>query len=134
MDDPVLTTLKQIIDSSTQLSAWALAVLGGTVAAIVSTSHRRPDSLCLRMSYLLFLPGWIAVGYSLYLGNVLSGKYLASLMVKRDQIATIASQVNDAYAGQRLYLLWSLAFFGLWLTVFLLYWVFGEPFGETEKK
>ena len=133
MFDPT-ATLKQIVDSAMQLSSWGLAVFGGTVAAIVSTSHRRPDRLTLRLPYLLFLPGWVALGYSLYLGNFLSGKYLASLMVKSDQVATIGAQVNDIYADQRFYFLWSLVFFGLWLTFFLLIWIFVETLQKGEKK
>jgi hypothetical protein len=126
--------LKQIVESSTQLSGWALAILGGTVAAIVSTSYRRPDELKLRLPYLLFLPGWSAIGYSLFLGNALSGKYLASLMVKPDQVSIIASQINDVYADQRFYLLCSLIFFGLWLTIFTMYWIFLDALQKVEKK
>ena len=128
-----LSTLKQIVDSSTQLSGWALSVLGGTVAAIVSTSYRRPDAIQYRLAYLLFLPGWAAVAYSLYLGNVLSGKYLASLMVRAEHVAIIAAQVNDTYSDQRQFLLWSLIFFGLWLLIYLLSWIFVESL-QKEKK
>ena len=80
--------LKLVMDSSSQLSGWALAIVGGSVAVIVSTSYRRPDALRWRLLYLLFLPGWICIAYSLYLGNKLVGKYLASIMVRQEQIAS----------------------------------------------
>jgi hypothetical protein len=129
-----LSTLKQIVDSSAQLSAWALTVLGGTVATIVSTSYRRPDALSIRLPYLLFLPGWAAVGYSLYLGNLIVGKYLAALMVSPERVANIAAQINDVYGDQRFYLFSSLVFFGLWLVIYLLLWIFLTNIQKVENK
>jgi hypothetical protein len=118
--------LKHVMDNSSQLISWALSIGGGTVAVIVSTSYRRPDSLPWRLPYLLFIPGWICIGYSLYLGNNLVGKYLASTMVRQEQIEIIGSQVNNIYADQRAYLLYSLVFFGLWLLIYMLSWIFSE--------
>ena len=126
--------LKQVMESSSQLSAWALAIGGGTVADIVSTSYRRPVLMAWRLPYLLFIPGWVCIGYSLFLGNQLVGKYLASIMVHKEQIGIIASQVNNIYADQRTYLLISLLFFGLWLLFYMLSWVFTESFHTGEKK
>ena len=126
--------LKQIYDSSSQLSGWALAILGGTVAAIASTSYRRPEALMFRLPYLLFLPGWAAIAKSLYLGNILSGKYIATLLVKADVATIISSQINDAYASQRYYLFLSIAFFGLWLVLSLTIWIFVSALQKEEKK
>lgn len=126
--------LKQVMDSSTQLSGWALVIGGGTVAVIVSTSYRRPDSLGWRLPYLFFIPGWGCIGYCLHLGNSLVGKYLASIMVREDQVAVIASQVNDIFASQHAYLLYSLGFFGLWLLTYVLSWIFSETFQTGDDK
>ncbi len=126
--------LKQVMDSSTQLSGWALVIGGGTVAVIVSTSYRRPDTLRWRLPYLLFIPGWGCIGYSLQLGNNLVGKYLASIMVREDQVAVIASQVNDIFESQHAYLLYSLGFFGLWLLTYMLFWIFSETFQTGDNK
>lgn len=126
--------LKHVMDSSSQLSAWALTIGGGSVAVIVSTSYRRPESLYLRLPYLLFLPGWGCIGYSLYLGNQLVGKYLASIMVRQEQMVVIASQVNDIYADQRRFLFLSLFFFGFWLIFFLVTWVYTDLFHSGGKK
>jgi len=125
--------LKQVMENSSQLSGWALVIGGGTVAVIVSTSYRRPDSLLWRLPYLLFIPGWMCLGYSLYLGNNLVGKYLASIMVEQKQAAVIASQVNDIYATQHSYLLYSLEFFGLWLLIYMLFWIFSESFHTGQN-
>ncbi len=131
----ILDALKQIMDSSSQLSGWALAIVGGSVAVIVSTSYRRPEALRWRLLYLLFLPGWICIGYSLYLGNELVGKYLAAITVRnKELVVTIASNVNDIYSDQRVYLLYSLVFFGLWLLIYLLSWIFVETFHKGDNK
>lgn len=118
-----LSILKQISDSSTQLSTYALAVFGGAVAAVLGTSYRRPHQLRWRLPFLLFVPGWIYLGMSLYSGNVISRRYLAATMVKQTDLRDIASQVNNDYADQHKWLLMSLVFFGAWLITYLLYWV-----------
>jgi hypothetical protein len=133
--EQIIDALRQVMASSSQLSAWALAIIGGSVAVIVGTSYRRPDALRWRIPYLLFLPGWACIGYSLYLGNKLVGSYLAAIMGRNQElISSIASQVNDMYAGQRIYLLLSLVFFGLWLLIYLLSWIFVEPFLKGDRK
>lgn len=128
------SVLKEVLDSSSQLSGWALAMVGGSVVVIVSTSYRRPDALLWRLPYLLFVPGWICIAFSLYLGNKIVGKYLASLMVHQEQISNIAFQVNDIYSDQRVYFLLSLVFFGLWLLIHLISWVFVETVHAGDKK
>lgn len=125
--------LKQVLDSSSQLSAWALAVLGGSVAAIVSASHHRPATFTARIPYFLFLPGWFFLGCSLYLGDQLTGKYLASTMVRTTEIAKIASQINDVYSDQRAYFLCSLASFAGWLVAYLVAWICMKTFHKEEK-
>jgi uncharacterized membrane protein len=129
MTDTV-TVLKQILDSSAQLSTTGLAVIGGTVAVVVGTSYRRPDAMRWRLPILLFAPGWICVGWSLYLANVIAGRYLASTMVNTSDLAKIAERVNDDYGNQRFWLLASLIFFGAWLMISLYLWVFVD----TNKK
>lgn len=128
------SVLKEVLDSSTQLSGWALAIIGGSVVVIAGTSYRRPESLWWRLPYLLFVPGWLCIAISLYLGNEIVGKYLASLMVHQEQILNIASQVNDIYANQRFCLLLSLVCFGLWLLIYLLSWIFAETFHGGDKR
>lgn len=132
MVDP--SVLKHVMESSSQLSTWALAIFAGSVAVVVSTSYRRPESLRWRLLYLLFIPGWASIGYSLHLANTLVGKYLASIMGSPDRIDLIAYRVNEIYADQLDYLLFSLAFFGLWLLTYLLSWIFVDSFHTGDKK
>ena len=123
MTDPV-AILRQIADNSALLSTTALAVFAGSVAAVIGSSYRRPDSLAWRLPSLLFVPGWIWLAISLYLGNVISGRYLASTMVGATDLRAIAERINDEYASQRNWFLGSLVFFGIWLVISLGYWVF----------
>ncbi|MCK4587296.1 MAG: hypothetical protein KAU29_08135 [Gammaproteobacteria bacterium] len=129
-----LHILKEVVDNSSQLSAWALAVGAGTVAVIVSSSYHRPHSLIYRLPYLLFIPGWVSIGYSLSLGNKISSKYLASLMVNKDQIASIASNINDIFAEQQTYLFCSLIIFFIWLLTFTLTWLFTDELNNNGDK
>jgi hypothetical protein len=128
-----LTILKQIVDSSAQLSTSALAIFGGTVAVIVGTSYRRPKQLRWRLPFLLFVPGWILLGHSMYLGNTIASRYLAATMVKQSEWMAIATRVNDDYGNQQASLLAALFFFGAWLVVYLLYWVLSDAPDEEAK-
>lgn len=128
------TVLELVLASSAQLSAWALAVTGGTVAAIVSTSYRRPEHLSWRLPFLLFIPGWSCIAYSLYAGNNLVGRFLASRMVQPERMREISSKINDLYDDQRNFLLYSLAFFGLWLIIYLITWTFTDEFRKGDGK
>lgn len=128
-----LSILKQILDSSAQLSTSALAIFGGTVAAILGTSYRRPRELRWRLPFLLFIPGWYFLGRSMYLGNTIVSRYLAATMVKQTEWIAIATRVNDDFASQRDSLLLSLFFFGVWLILYLLYWVVSATPDKESK-
>jgi hypothetical protein len=126
------TILKEVLDSSAAISGWAVAIGGATVAIIIGTSHNRPDSWTLRLLYLLFLPGWAGLAYSIFLGNQLVGSYLATRF-NPSSINAISEQINNFYSDQRFYLLWSLAFFGFWLTGYTLAWIFLKQLRVGDK-
>lgn len=130
----LLPVLDNVLASSAQLSAWALTVAGGSVAAVVSTSYRRPHHLTWRLPYLLFVPGWACIAYSLYSGNTLVGRFLASKMVHVDKLREISSKISDLYDDQRNFLLYSLIFFGLWLVIYLGVWMFSDEFQTGDTK
>jgi hypothetical protein len=125
--------MKQVVTFSSQLTTWALSVLAGSIATIISTSYIRPKDIRYRLSYLLFIPGWACLSISIYLGEQITRKYLAYIMVKSEYIQKIASGINDVFSQQRLYFLTSLVFFGCWLLIFLLQWVFLSVIAEEKK-
>lgn len=131
MDDISLAT-KEVVAHSSQLTTWALSVFAGTIAAIISTSYIRPKEITLRISSLLFIPGWACLSISIYHGEQLARKYLASIMVEQDAAINIISEINDVFSDQRMYFYFALIFFGAWLVVFLLQWVFVQNLTEDK--
>ena len=117
--------LETVVTSSRQLTTWALSIGAGSVLAIISTSYIRPKSLKLRLPYLLFMPGWCLLGYSIFLGERLTRSYIASILNSKDA-DLISSYINDLFATQRETLLESLVFFLLWLVAYLLMWIFSK--------
>ena len=125
--------LKEIVGASEGLSTWALTVAGASLLAIVSTSYHRPRSLPGRLPYLLFLPGWGAIGYSLYLGNLISAKYLADRL-SPGHLSEIGDQINNLFLDQKTSFLIALLFFSAWLVIYLLTWIFTEDLGKNGGK
>lgn len=125
--------LQHILESSSQLTTWSLAVFGGSIALIVSTSYHRPTRLIYRLPFALFLLGWAAIAKSLHAGNLLTGAYLASLIVGGEHIPKIASNINDLYGAQRSHLFIALGIFGVWLVYYLLAWMFSPDFLKDTK-
>jgi hypothetical protein len=117
--------IQSVAAGSATMVSWALAVAGGSIVTIVSTSYLRPP-LRMRSVYLLFLPGWLLLGMSTYFGDAISRGYLAAQFVPVDLLPTIARSINHEYVRQQDFLSYGLIVFGLWLVVFLLWWVFDE--------
>src|ERR1041385_3632063 len=70
--------LKGIADDSRTLTTWALTLIAGSILAIASTSYLRPANWKVRLIYLLFIPGWILCGISLFYGDQLTHSYGAA--------------------------------------------------------
>nr|VFK59874.1 MAG: hypothetical protein BECKTC1821F_GA0114240_103816 [Candidatus Kentron sp. TC] len=130
--DEISQVTKEVVVYSSRLTTWALSVFAGTIAAIISTSYIRPSAIQLRISNLLFIPGWVCLSFSIHNGEQLVRKYLASIMVKSDAVINITSKINNVFSDQRLYFYVALMFFGAWLLVFLLQWVFVQKLTEDK--
>ena len=130
--------LEQVNSGSAGLVTWALAVVAGSVATIVSTSYLRPMNRAMRSIYLLFIPGWFFLGLSVYYGERISRRLMAAKLVPRESLSEIARFVNQEFGKQRLMLEIGLLFFALWLVIFLIWWVFGDwsvsNHGKEDKK
>lgn len=116
-----------IISATSQIMiTWALGVVGGSIATIVSTSHLRPTSECFRLAYLLFLPGWVLLANSIWHGNEIARRLIAIELVPNEEARVrIGSAINSSFARQLRSLRLGLVCFGLWLVAFLLWWIFG---------
>ena len=76
-DQRILEALQAVAARSDAMVEWALLVVAGSIAAIVSTSYIRPQVLRPRLIYLLFIPAWLALAVSLYFGDQVARRHLA---------------------------------------------------------
>lgn len=116
-------SLRAIIESSNVMTNWALTLVGASVVAIVSTSNLRPTTRLARLPYFLFLVGWLCLGVSAYHGYLLSGNYVAAQLVDPAGIKKILEEMNTRFIAQQTWFKRGLLPFGIWLVVFLFWWV-----------
>ncbi|HLK04743.1 MAG TPA: hypothetical protein VKT53_09910 [Candidatus Acidoferrum sp.] len=108
------------------LTQWTLLIFGGSVALLVGSSHRRPGGW-IKYAYFLFLPGWLFLGLSLYWGRSVQGVYLALLLQINQNITQLKQALNsDSYKQMRA-LEFGLGVFGVWLLVYLFWWILTDP-------
>lgn len=126
--------LKAILDNSATLINWALAVMGGSVAAVIGSSYERPKTWSDRLMYVLFVPAWIVLGLSIFKGKQISGSFIAAQFATREEtIHDILNRMNDGFLFQ-----WSMLESGLvvlfvWLIWFLVWFIFFST-RNSEKK
>ena len=102
---------------------WALALGGGLLAAVVSTTHHSPKRLQYRLSYLLLIPGLLFLARSVYFGDLVQRSLVAAHFVAESALPDIVKNVN-AYTDKQLSALMSaLGIIAVWLTLYLLWWV-----------
>jgi hypothetical protein len=104
-----IDAIKAIQATSGQMATWVLSVLGGSIVAIVSTSCIRPTNGSVRFLYLLYLPGWLFLGISIFDSNIISRYVISGLIqgpasenflgVTEGLNATFLSQQNTLSAG-----------------------------------
>ena len=129
--EQLLSAMKLAADGSSTMVSWAISIIGGSIAAIVSTSYLRPENPRIRLIYLLYLPAWALLGASIYEGHRLSDHLLAANFGPVSRVPSIASLMNDDFSRQQSYLATGIDVFGLWLGCFVLWWVFGK--WHTDK-
>jgi hypothetical protein len=80
----------------------------------------------MRYIYLLYIPGWLFLGLSIYYGEKISRRFMAAKLVPKENLSKIAKLVSQDFGNQRLMLEIGLLIFALWLVAFLIWWVFGD--------
>ncbi|MFL8990414.1 hypothetical protein Q8X48_23510 [Pseudomonas sp. QLc11A] len=121
--DLFLAGLKEIAGASSQLTTWALAMLGGSVAVVIGSSHYSPANRRWRSFYFFLVPAWISLLVSVRAGNELSRSYLAALFTKGAAQDEAFNQINAYFQAQLDYLFYGVIALALWLTAYLLWWV-----------
>jgi hypothetical protein len=126
IENRFLKTVKSILVGSNLVSTWSLSVVGGSLVVILSTSYIRPESTCLKSFYLIFVIGWILMAISLYHGINISGRSMACDLNydNNDSLKKIFEKTNSDYAKQLRYFKLALLTFGIWLILYLTWWIF----------
>jgi hypothetical protein len=114
------------------LSQWDLLIIAGSLVVIVSTSYYRPETRTVRAAYLLFVPAWSFLAFSVYQGINVQGSYVAYLVAIRGdpgnhkKLDQIASAMETATRNQIRGLEFALMCLALWLLVSITWWVFSQ--------
>jgi hypothetical protein len=116
------------------LTGWAFVMIGGSILAVLGTGYYRPAALWVRCSYLAFVPAWFFLSSSVYAGTRVQGVYLAALYSAHPDVATLKSTVNEDAISQIQRMGIGLACFGVWLTLYLLWWIFHTEAGKDEDR
>ena len=114
------------------LTSWAFLMMGGSIVAILGTSYYRPRSLAVRCAYFAFIPAWFYLAWSIYAGTRVQSVYLAALFSRAPDIPQLKATLNGDALSQIRRMETGLGFFGLWLTVYLLWWVFNKEVKEGK--
>ena len=121
----IMDTLKLIDEQSSTLITWSLALIGGSILTIISTSYHKPESTKAKLFYFLFFPAWFFLFYSVYCGNQISRRVIAASYANNDSVLdAINATINNNYKHQMNYFQIGLAFLALWLLAYFIWWLF----------
>lgn len=129
----MLDALKIVSDSAQTHSGWAIALIGGSLAAIVGTSHYSPHGRLGRCIYLIFIPAWLYLGLSVYYGDRVFRNYIAAALAPQDanHLLETGSAMNQDYIEQQESLFLGVLSCIAWLLAYLAWWITCR---EVEKK
>lgn len=130
----LLVSFSAVSGSSQQLVNLASALLGGSVALVIGTSHMSPKSRRARMIYLILLPTWAFLVRSILAGDTVLRKYLAATIANvPERVMEIFEEANGMYATQLNCLRLAILFFAIWLVIYMIWWVFYREPNAGEK-
>jgi ABC-type uncharacterized transport system permease subunit len=121
-----LEGIRAIFDGSKEIVSWSLMVIGGSIATLLGTSYIRPAGKKMRIFYLLFLLGWGALAISFMYGNEIAGNgIMAAVGDKNPEILeSTLIKMGMTYKDQLRYFYYGMAIFGIWLCIYLFWWIF----------
>jgi hypothetical protein len=128
----VLAAIELLANNSNTYISWALLIIGSSILTIVSTSYLSPLNKKIRRIYLLFLPGWMSLVYSIYNGDLINRNYISMVLLHRktenfdDKFISMSISINNYLTLQLNSFMLGIVFFSLWLAAFLMWWVYGK--------
>src|SRR5579884_2958318 len=114
--------LEGAISLAQTLSGWALLMLAGSILSLIGTSYRRPADNW-RWMYLLFLPGWGCLVLSIHSGVAVQRVYLAYVFSQKSDIKGVTTAITEDAFSQLSWMQVAVFFFGVWLVIYLVWWL-----------
>lgn len=123
-----------VVSFSQSLSQWAVGIIAGSVALLLSTSNWRPKKLPVRLIYFLFLPAWGLLLYSLKEAVDVQRNVLALSRLANPDVHGILLEMNNNLYDQIIWMQIALGILCLWLVAYLFWWVFDRELDASTKK
>lgn len=127
--DPSAKNLEAVASLAQTMTDWAFLIIGGSIATLLGTSYHRPENRFVRYAYLAFIVGWMFLSQSIYFGSRVHRAYLGYLLVpppNSEAAREIMRQLNTDGFQQLQTFKHGLIVFGIWLVIYLIWWVFNE--------
>jgi hypothetical protein len=118
------------------VNQWALLILGATIAAILTTSYRRPARLWLRILIAAFsVITWMLLSATIWYGLESSRAFVAAKLMSPTEANYFQGLVrmNGALASQLKLFTYSIGFLVFWVGSFVIWWVI-DPEREPSSK
>jgi hypothetical protein len=115
-------SFEAVVSFAQSLAQWEFVIIGASVLVLVGTSYNRPRALHIRGFYLLFLPAWGCLAYSIYRGMRAQEAYLAYLLLPVTTTAGVTRTLNRDINAQILWMEVGLGCFFVWLVAYLVWW------------
>jgi hypothetical protein len=132
IDSLVQKQLEMALAYGESLSRWALLIFGGTVAILVGTQHASPRTR-LRWGYLLFAVAWACLGASLWYGAQVQSACVAYYCAAAHDAHPAMDAIRNDGRLQLIYLESALVVLGVWLTAYLVWWIWWLPKEVSSK-
>jgi len=87
----------------------------------------------MRFSYLVFVPAWMLLGYSLYMGMAAQGNVLALLNLKNVNEPVTKLELNNNLSCQISYMKAGLVILGIWFAVYFSWWVITQAPNQRDS-
>ena len=131
---PELKFLEAATTMANTLTSWAYAMIAGSIIILLGTGYYRPAGRRTRLAYLAFLPAWFLLYRSIQAGTEIQGAYLGALFSTKPKFDTLLELVNDRGVAQSELMRYGLLCFGVWLIVYLFWWIFNNEPSEEKSK
>ncbi len=126
MDSSKLQSIIQlIVTNSNTYTTWSLSIFGGSLLAILSNEYVKPLGKRSKLIYFLFIPGWFLLAQSIRCGDLIMRSSIMSSINPNNSVTAIKT-MNDHFESQISYFNYAITIFGIWLALFLLWWIFQD--------